>query len=112
MGKRYVRIITIYGNVTGPYLFVGGIVGEIGAAASGSGVCVTRCYSSGAAPTSGTHRGILVGCVSSGGWTLLSHYTGDDDNTLNVLGAAFGKDVKNINNGYPILNWENEKYNN
>ena len=84
------------------------IGGILGAADNSIESYISNCYSSG--KISGEENtGNIVGDidrVSTDITKIINCYTKDNTFTAEDLGKAFKEDTENINNGYPILDWE------
>ena len=88
------------GNVNG-YYAAGGIVGLLSKETNNS---FKNCYNTGNVQGSGD-AGELVGGNQSA-TQIQNSYTSSDTFGANDLGSAYKEDTNNINNGYPILNWQ------
>ena len=85
------------------------IGGILGAADNNIESYISNCYSSG--KISGEENtGNIVGDIDRGYriTEIINCYMSEDTFTAEDLGEAFKDDEENINNGYPILNWESD----
>ena len=82
---------------------VGGIAGDLERYIHN---LIKNCYNIGKATGQGKDIGELFGRNTNNMSEIINSYTSSDTFSAEDLGSSFKEDTNNINNGYPILQWQ------